>query len=68
MDILPGIALALFMGFCIRPIPGLGLGDIATLTLQILLGAAVYIAGSAALRLEAFRYLLSAVKAFRSSG
>jgi O-antigen/teichoic acid export membrane protein len=68
MDILPGIALALFMGFCIRPLPGLGLGDTATLALQILLGAAVYLAGSAVLRLEAFRYLISAVKAFRSRG
>jgi O-antigen/teichoic acid export membrane protein len=64
-DILPGIAMALFMGACIRPLPGLGLGDAPTLALQFVSGALVYIAGSALLRLEAFRYLLSAVKTFR---
>ncbi len=64
-DILPGIAMALFMGACIRPLAGLGLGDAPTLALQFVSGALVYIGGSALLRLEAFRYLLSAVKTFR---
>ena len=63
-DILPGIAMAVFMGLCIRLLPRLGLGDFATLMLQILFGAVIYIAGSALCRLEAFRYLLSAAKAF----
>jgi hypothetical protein len=64
-DILPGIAMALFMGACIRSLAGLGLGDAPTLALQFVSGALVYIGGSALLRLEAFRYLLSAVKTFR---
>ena len=46
-DILPGIAMAVFMGLCIRLLPRLGLGDFATLMLQILFGAVIYIAGSA---------------------
>ena len=56
------------MGLCIRLLPRLGLGDFATLMLQILFGAVIYIAGSALCRLEAFRYLLSAAKAFLRRG
>ena len=67
-DILPGIAMAVFMGLCIRLLPRLGLGDFATLMLQILFGAVIYIAGSALCRLEAFRYLLSAAKVFLRRG
>lgn len=58
-DILPALGLAVFMGFCIRPVILLGLGGGPTLALQILLGAAVYIGGSAVCRLEAFQYLRS---------
>jgi O-antigen/teichoic acid export membrane protein len=63
-DILPGIAMTVFMGFCIRLLPRLGLGDFATLVLQILVGAVIYLACSAFFRVEALRYLLSAVRAF----
>lgn len=56
-DILPGILLAVFMGFVITPVAWLGFPDAATLAVQVTLGAVVYIAGSAVLGLEEFRYL-----------
>ena len=63
-DILPGIAMAAFMGLCIRFLPLPGLGEPAALVIRILLGAAIYAAGSALFRLEAFRYVLSIAKSF----
>jgi hypothetical protein len=45
-------------------VPWLGLNDIVTLLLQILLGAAIYIGGSALFKLEAFTYTLSVIKRF----
>ena len=61
-DILPSILLAIFMGGCISFVPFLGLKDLPTLILQILLGGAIYLAMSALLRLEAFRYLVNSLK------
>lgn len=62
-DILPGIALAFFMGACLLPVERLGLGDFATLLIRIPAGAAIYLAGSYFLKMDSFHYLLSAVKA-----
>lgn len=56
-DILPGIALALFMGVCVRCIELAGFGSLVTLTLQVIAGAVIYIAGSVVFRLDSFRYL-----------
>ena len=42
-DILPSIAMALFMGFCILAVELLNLGAIATLMTQIVLGIIIYI-------------------------
>jgi len=61
-DILPGILLAAAMGCCIYPIQWLGLPDIVTLLIQVPLGAALYISGSAFLRLDSFQYLWKKVK------
>ena len=61
-DVLPSILLAIFMGGCISFVPFLGLKDLPTLILQILLGGAIYLAMSALLRLEAFRYLVNSLK------
>ena len=61
-DILPGILLAVFMGFCVYPIQLLGFNDFVTLLIQASLGAAVYIAGSKLLKLDAFVYLLDMIK------
>lgn len=63
-DILPGILLAIFMGGCVSFVPLLGLGNLATLAIQIPLGAAIYLALSALLRLDSFEYLLGMVKSY----
>jgi O-antigen/teichoic acid export membrane protein len=61
-DILPGILLAVAMGFCIYPIQWLGLPDIVTLLISVPLGAAIYIGGSILFKLESFQYLWGMVK------
>ncbi len=61
-DILPGILLTLFMGACILPVTFLGLHPVLTILLQVVLGMAVYLGGSAVLKLEAFEYLWKAVR------
>lgn len=61
-DILPGILLAAFMCLCVYPVQWLGLSDIVTLLIQVPLGAVIFVAGSALLKLEAFTYLWGMVK------
>ena len=61
-DILPGIALAVFMGFCVSLIGLLHLSNGITLLIQIPFGAAVYIEMSAILHLESYEYLLDMVR------
>lgn len=61
-DILPGIGLAAFMAVCVYPIQWLGLPDFVTLLIQVPLGAVIFVAGSALLKLEAFTYLWGMVK------
>ncbi len=56
-DILPGIALAVFMGVCVYPFCRLGLPDAVTLGIQVILGAAIYLLGSKLMHVEAFQYL-----------
>lgn len=63
-DILPGILLAVFMGICIYPISFLGLHDLLTLCLQVIAGAAIFIAGSIIFKIESFFYLLGVIKSF----
>ncbi len=65
-DIVPGIALAIGMGICIYPIQYLGLHDILTLLIQVVLGVIIYIGGSVVFKLESFSYLWNMVKQFRS--
>ncbi|MDY4507792.1 MAG: lipopolysaccharide biosynthesis protein [Candidatus Faecousia sp.] len=56
-DILPGIGLAAFMAVCVYLIQWLGLPDYVTLLIQVPVGAVIFVAGSALLKLEAFTYL-----------
>lgn len=60
-DILPGIALAVFMGFCVNLVGLLNLSNIVTLLIQIPLGAVIYIVSSALLHLESFKYLMDII-------
>lgn len=58
-DIMPGILLAAFMAVCVWCVGLLGLNGLLTMIIQIVLGAAIYLAGSVLFKLESFRYLLS---------
>ena len=58
-DILPALLLACAMGLAVYCIQFLGWGDLPTLCVQIPVGAALYLAGSALLRLDSFLYLRS---------
>ena len=58
-DIMPGILLAAFMAVCVWCVGLLGLNSLVTMLIQIVLGAAIYLAGSVLFKLESFRYLLS---------
>ena len=61
-DLLPTILLAAAMGACVYPVSLLGLSDIVTLVIQVLLGVLVYVLGSKLLRIDSFEYLMSIVK------
>ncbi len=61
-DILPSILLAVFMGCCMWLVNLAHLPDVVTLVIQILIGAAVYLGGSALLKLDTFEYLWNVVK------
>ncbi len=61
-DILPGIALAVFMGCCVNLVGLIHLPNVITLLIQIPMGAVIYIGISAALHLESYEYLMSMIR------
>lgn len=61
-DILPGILLAVVMGCCVYPVKWVGFSDLLTLLIQVIMGACIFIGGSALLKLEGFRYLWEQLK------
>lgn len=61
-DMLPAILLSAVMGFLVYLLNFLGLGDFATLALQILAGVGIYVLGSLVFKLESIHYLLSILK------
>lgn len=63
-DILPGILLAVFMGICVYSLQLIGMPDIVTLLIQVVLGAAIYIGGSIVLKIDSFQYLWGIVKPY----
>lgn len=63
-DFAPGILLSAGMGICIYFIGLLQLPTIATLLIQFIAGAAIYIVISAVLKLEEFEYLFGMIKSF----
>lgn len=64
-DFLPGILLAIGMGICVYCIGFISVPTSVTLIIQIFVGAVIYIGGSAALKLEAYEYLVEKLKKFR---
>lgn len=61
-DILPGIALAVFMGCCVDLISLFHLSNVVTLLIQIPLGTVIYVVASALLHLESFEYLMDMIR------
>lgn len=61
-DILPAFAAAVVMLGAVLAVQLLGLGTMATLVVQIVVGIGVYVAVSAVFRLEPFRLLLDMLK------
>ncbi len=61
-DILPSICLAVFMGCCTLPVALLGLSDLVTLVVQVLVGVIVYIGGSILFKMDSFYYILDMIK------
>lgn len=62
MDILPTLLLAVSTGFCMWLVGLVHLPDLVMLALQIPLGLAVYLTGSALLKLDTFEFLWNVVK------
>lgn len=61
-DIMPGILLAAFMGVCVYFIGYASIPTAVILLIQVVTGAAIYVAASAFFHLESFEYLWSVVK------
>lgn len=55
-DIMPSILLSVFMGVCVYCISFIGLADILTLFIQLVLGVVIYMVGSIVLKLNSFYY------------
>ena len=56
-DILPGIILSVVMGGCIYPIQWLGLSNLGTISLQVLLGVAIYMILSQLFKVQSYQYV-----------
>lgn len=67
-DMLPAIVLSIVMGLVVYPISLFSWSDWLTLPVQVIVGAAVYIAGSVVFKLDSFNYLLSILKKFVRRG
>ena len=63
-DMLPQILLSLAMGAIVCCVSFLNISDIATLCIQVPLGAAIYFGASWLLKLESFKYVLDVLKGF----
>lgn len=63
-DILPGICLAVGMGVCIGFVSLVNLPAVVILSIQVIMGAGIYIGGSAILRLDSFQYLWGILKGY----
>ena len=63
-DMLPQIGLSVLMGAAVYCVQFLGISDVLTLLLQILLGVGLYVGGSALLGFETFTYTISTLKKY----
>lgn len=63
-DIIPCILLAVGMGVVVWCVSLTGFSVMVTLLIQVVLGAAIYIAGSALFRIDSFLYLMGILRSF----
>lgn len=63
-DILPGIILSVVMGGGIYPIQWLGLSNLGTISLQVLLGVAIYMILSQLFKVQSYQYVWDLVKPY----
>lgn len=63
-DMVPQIVLSCVMGAIVYSISFIGLSDWQILPIQVVVGATVYIAASALLRLESFNFVFNTVKRY----
>ena len=63
-DMLPQIGLSCVMGGIVFTIQFLRLSDIATLLIQVPLGAFIYITGSRSLRIDSYEYVKGLIKSY----
>ena len=61
-DLMPCLLLSLAMAGCVLAVQLLGLHDLLTLVIQILLGVVIYVLGAKLLKLDSFDYILNMVK------
>ncbi|MBE7036419.1 MAG: lipopolysaccharide biosynthesis protein [Ruminococcaceae bacterium] len=63
-DMLPSMGLSILMGVIVSLVGLLGLGNILTLVIQVVLGVGIYLGGSILFRLECFEYVIGLIKKF----
>ena len=61
-DLMPCLLLSLVMAGCVLAVQLLGLHDLLTLVIQILLGVIIYVLGAKLLKLDSFDYILNTAK------
>lgn len=63
-DLVPQTILSTMMFFCVFSITFLGLNDIATLCIQVPLGAIFYLVGAKVMKIESLGYVIDTVKSY----
>ena len=63
-DILPGIFLAVGMGMAVWCVSLTGWPVLAVLSIQVVMGAAIYLAGSVVFGIDSYAYLRDILKSF----
>ena len=64
LDVLPSLLISAVMFVCVYPLAALPLGNMAVLTIQVIVGVAVYLLLSIVTRNDSFRYLFFLIRSF----
>lgn len=64
-DMLPAVIISIFMGMVIYPINTLSVGNLAKLSIQVILGAIIYVVTAYLLKIESFYYIVNIIKRLR---